>query len=72
MPSYAKFLKEILSNRRRLEEHETVALFEECSAVIRISFPLSDNLFYMNFYSSFDLLLSLWNTFLTINNAYFV
>jgi len=29
MPSYAKFLKEILSNKRRLEEHETIALTEE-------------------------------------------
>jgi len=26
MPSYAKFLKEILSNKRMLEEHKTVAL----------------------------------------------
>jgi len=29
MPSYAKFLKEILSNKRKLEEHETVASTEE-------------------------------------------
>ena len=28
MTSYAKFLKEILSNKRKLEEHETVALTE--------------------------------------------
>jgi len=28
MPSYAKFMKEILSNKRKLEEHETVALTE--------------------------------------------
>jgi len=32
MPSYAKFLKEILSNKRKLEEHETITLTEECSA----------------------------------------
>ena len=25
MPSYAKFLTEILSNKRKLEEHETMA-----------------------------------------------
>ena len=31
MPSYAKFLKEILSKKRKLEEYETVALSEECS-----------------------------------------
>jgi len=32
MPSYVKFLKEILSNKRKLEEYETVALTKECSA----------------------------------------
>ena len=35
MPSYAKFFKEILSNKIKLEEHETVALTEECSAAIQ-------------------------------------
>jgi len=35
MPSYAKFLKEILSNKRKLEAHEIVALTEECSAMIQ-------------------------------------
>jgi len=39
MPSYAKFLKEILSNKRKLEEHETVALIEECSAAIQNKLP---------------------------------
>jgi hypothetical protein len=34
MPSYAKFLKELLSNKRKLEEVETVALNVECSALI--------------------------------------
>ncbi|XP_058010474.1 uncharacterized protein LOC131183820 [Hevea brasiliensis] len=34
MPSYSKFLKEILSNKRRLEDYETVALTEECSALL--------------------------------------
>ncbi|XP_022865716.1 uncharacterized protein LOC111385545 [Olea europaea var. sylvestris] len=29
MPSYAKFLKDILSNRRKLEDHEIVMLTEE-------------------------------------------
>ncbi|XP_022868132.1 uncharacterized protein LOC111387776 [Olea europaea var. sylvestris] len=40
MPSYAKFLKEILSNKRKLEEHETVCLNEECSASVNLM-PLS-------------------------------
>ena len=34
MPSYAKFLKDILSKKRRLEDHETVMLIEECSTII--------------------------------------
>ena len=41
MRSYAKFLKEILSKKRKLKEHETVALTEECSAAIQISYILS-------------------------------
>ncbi|XP_020245172.1 uncharacterized protein LOC109823298 [Asparagus officinalis] len=39
MPSYAKFLKEILSNKRRLEEYETVALTKECSDIIQNKLP---------------------------------
>ena len=39
MPSYAKFLKEILPNKRKLEEHETIALTEECSAAIQNKHP---------------------------------
>jgi len=35
MSSYAKFLKEILSNKRNQEEHEIVALTKECSATIQ-------------------------------------
>ena len=33
MPSCAKFLKQILLKKRMLEEYETVALTDECSAV---------------------------------------
>ncbi|KAJ8761414.1 hypothetical protein K2173_001545 [Erythroxylum novogranatense] len=39
MPSYAKFLKEILSNKRRLEEYATVKLNEECSAILSRKLP---------------------------------
>ena len=39
IPYYVKFLKEILSNKRKLEEHETIALIEECSAVIQNKLP---------------------------------
>ena len=34
MPSYAKFLKEILGNKRKLEDYETMKLNEECSTII--------------------------------------
>ncbi|XP_022873159.1 uncharacterized protein LOC111392127 [Olea europaea var. sylvestris] len=37
--SYAKFLKEILSNKRKLEEHETICLNEECSALLLKKLP---------------------------------
>jgi len=33
MPMYAKFLKEILSEKRKINEHDTVALGEGCSVV---------------------------------------
>ena len=39
MPTYAKFLKEILSNERKIKEHETVALTEECSITIQNNLP---------------------------------
>ncbi|XP_062099944.1 uncharacterized protein LOC133805809 [Humulus lupulus] len=35
MPNYAKFLKNILTKRRRLGEFETVALTEGCSAILK-------------------------------------
>ena len=39
MPSYAKFLKELLSNKGELLENATVALTEECSAIIQNKLP---------------------------------
>ncbi|XP_022843328.1 uncharacterized protein LOC111366873 [Olea europaea var. sylvestris] len=39
MPSYAKLLKEILSNKRKLEEHETICLNKECSAILLKKLP---------------------------------
>ncbi|XP_076917602.1 uncharacterized protein LOC143577737 [Bidens hawaiensis] len=35
MPKYAKFLKEVLSNKKKLEELSCVTLNEECSAVLQ-------------------------------------
>ncbi|XP_022858686.1 uncharacterized protein LOC111379523 [Olea europaea var. sylvestris] len=39
MPSYVKFLKDIISNKRKLEDHETVMFTEECSARIQNKLP---------------------------------
>ena len=39
MPSYVKFLKDILSNKRKIEEHAMVALTEECSAILQHKLP---------------------------------
>ncbi|KAJ9535713.1 hypothetical protein OSB04_un001134 [Centaurea solstitialis] len=39
MPSYAKFMKDIISNKRKIEEQATVALTEECSAIIQNKLP---------------------------------
>ena len=34
MPKYAKFLKELISNKKKLQEFETVTLTKKCSAII--------------------------------------
>ncbi|XP_062083367.1 uncharacterized protein LOC133789582 [Humulus lupulus] len=34
MPSYVKFMKELLSKKRKMEEYETVALTEECTCFV--------------------------------------
>ncbi|XP_050919459.1 uncharacterized protein LOC127137002 [Lathyrus oleraceus] len=39
MPSYAKFLKDILSNKKKLEDDETVMLTAECSTIIQNNMP---------------------------------
>jgi len=39
MPKYAKFLKEILGKKRKLEEFATIKLNEECSAIILKKLP---------------------------------
>ncbi|XP_017974470.1 PREDICTED: uncharacterized protein LOC108661551 [Theobroma cacao] len=39
MPSYVKFLKDILTKKRKLEDFETVALIEECNAIIQNELP---------------------------------
>ncbi|XP_076907771.1 uncharacterized protein LOC143564353 [Bidens hawaiensis] len=39
MPKYAKFLKDVLTNKRNLEELSHVTLNEECSAVLQNKLP---------------------------------
>ena len=39
MPSYVKFMKEILSKKRRLSDFETVNLIEEYSAILQRKLP---------------------------------
>ncbi|XP_017974459.1 PREDICTED: uncharacterized protein LOC108661544 [Theobroma cacao] len=39
MPSYVKFLKDILSKKRRLGELEIIAFIEECSVIIQNKLP---------------------------------
>ncbi|XP_068312392.1 uncharacterized protein [Pyrus communis] len=40
IPSYAKFLKDAYTNKRRFLEHEKVMLSEECSAILQKKLPL--------------------------------
>ena len=39
MPSYVKFMKDILSKKRRLSNFETVNLTKECSAILQRKLP---------------------------------
>ncbi|XP_021762511.1 uncharacterized protein LOC110727253 [Chenopodium quinoa] len=39
MPYYAKFLKDMLSNKKKLEENAIVALTTECSAILQNTLP---------------------------------
>ena len=39
IPSYAKFLKDFCTNKKKFQEHETVALTEEVSVVLLRKFP---------------------------------
>ncbi|XP_062085929.1 uncharacterized protein LOC133792035 [Humulus lupulus] len=39
MPRYVKFMKEILSRKRKLEDYETVALTEGFSAIVQKKLP---------------------------------
>ena len=42
MPNYVKFLKDVLTNRRKFEEFKVVALNEECSAILKDNILLKE------------------------------
>ena len=35
MPNYVKFMKEIMSNKKKLDSYETISLLENCIAIIQ-------------------------------------
>ncbi|XP_073273299.1 uncharacterized protein [Primulina huaijiensis] len=39
MPNYAKFIKDVMSKKRKLQEFETVKLTKECSAILQRKLP---------------------------------
>ncbi|XP_070047404.1 uncharacterized protein [Nicotiana tomentosiformis] len=39
MPAYAKFLKEVLTNKKKIEETSVVKLTENCSAILKNKLP---------------------------------
>ena len=39
MPNYIKFLREVMSKKKRLEEYETVKLTEECNPILLKKLP---------------------------------
>ena len=39
MPNYVKFMKDILSKKKRISDFETVNLIEECSAILQRKLP---------------------------------
>ncbi|XP_038713430.1 uncharacterized protein LOC120007301 [Tripterygium wilfordii] len=43
IPSYAKFLKEILPKKQRLKEHEKIQLTEERSVIVQRKLPIKQN-----------------------------
>ena len=40
MPKYAKFLKELISSKKKLQEFEAMTFSKECSAIISNKLPL--------------------------------
>jgi len=58
MLSYTKFMKEILSNKRKLEKHETVLLTEESTTILQNKLPPK-----LKYPGSFSILCTIGNTY---------
>ena len=58
MPNYVKFMKDVLTNKRRLGEFEIVAMTKECSLLLQTKIPpkLKD-------LGSFTIPCSIWDTY---------
>ena len=39
MSNYAKFMKEVMANKRKLEDYETMKLIEECRVILQRKLP---------------------------------
>ena len=39
MPNYAKFMKDVMAKKRKLEDYETVKFSEECSVILQPKLP---------------------------------
>ena len=39
MPNHAKFMKEVMKKKRKLDHYKTVKLTEECSAILQRKLP---------------------------------
>ena len=39
VPNYVKFMKEIMSNKKKLDAYGTLSLIENCSAIIQRKLP---------------------------------
>ena len=49
MPGYVKFMKDILSKKRKLGDYETVPFLEECNAILLKKLPPDEYIKYSSF-----------------------
>ena len=54
MSGYVKFMKDILSKKRKLGDYETVAFLEECNAILQKKLPHDEYIKYSSFTLCFN------------------